>query len=100
MNELESRINQLAGNMLGIQTLLLSIVATSPRRNTIVEHFIAEARHTHATLLAESSMPDEVLHQLDHWYATTVTALMEEVAESAPPTDTTPAAPRSSPDAH
>ncbi|MDE1715804.1 hypothetical protein PWG14_25380 [Chromobacterium amazonense] len=77
-NEIRTRLDILTGNMLGLQTLLLSIVATSAKRDEIIRYFEEEARHTHATLIADPGMSDEVLHQLEQWYATTLTALQSE----------------------
>lgn len=76
--EIEARINHLTGNIMGLQTLLLSVIATSDKKDDIIKHFIEDARNTHAVLLAESKLPDDTLHQLDSWYATTIQMLLED----------------------
>lgn len=76
--ELESRLNQLAGNIMGVQTLLLSVVATSGKRMEIANHLREEARRTHAVLHGESTMPDETLAALENWYATTLSLLLSD----------------------
>lgn len=86
--EIETRLNNITGNMLGIQTLLLALYATSDKKSEIIEHFISDAKNTHAMLIAESTLPDAVLHQLDNWYATTVQTMMEIIQDQAQPTDT------------
>ncbi|BAK75405.1 hypothetical protein NH8B_0570 [Pseudogulbenkiania sp. NH8B] len=76
--ELESRLNQLTGNVMGLQTLLLSVIATSGKRVNIANHFKEEALRTMATLNAESGLPDEVLGNLERWYATTLEMLISD----------------------
>ena len=80
MLEHESRINQLTGNMMGVQMLLLSVVANSGRRVEIANHLQEEARRTLATMNGESALPDEVLHHLENWLTTTVDMLLSDEA--------------------
>ncbi len=77
LKELESRVNQLTGNMLGIQTLLLALYANHPDKESVIRYFISDAKHTHAMLHGESTLPDEALEYLNHWYTTTASMLLE-----------------------
>jgi hypothetical protein len=76
--ELESRLNQMTGNLMGLQTLLLSVIATSGKRVEIANHFREDAIRNLATLNAESNLPDETLAFLEHWYATTLEMLVSD----------------------
>lgn len=76
--EIESRLNQLTGNMMGLQTLLLSVIANSGKRVEIANHFKEDALRTMATLNAESSLSDETLATLEHWYASTLEMLVSD----------------------
>lgn len=75
---LQSRINQLTGNMMGIQTLLLSVIATSGKRVEIANHLREETDRLTAVLNAESGLPDETLHTLEHWLASTLDMLVSD----------------------
>ncbi|MCP1290917.1 hypothetical protein HA052_24685 [Chromobacterium haemolyticum] len=76
--EIESRLNQLTGNLMGVQTLLLSVVATSGRRAEIANHFREESARMLATMNAESNLSDETLSYLDHWCTTTLSMLLSD----------------------
>lgn len=76
--ELESRLNQLTGNLMGVQTLLLSVIATSGRRAEIANHFKEESARMLATMNAESTLEDETLAYLDHWCTTTLDLLVSD----------------------
>lgn len=76
--EVESRLNQLTGNMMGIQTLLLSVIATSGRRTEIANHLREEMARLTAVMNAESSLPDETLQHLEHWLTSTLEMLISD----------------------
>ena len=76
--EIESRLNQLTGNIMGLQTLVLAIISTSDRRQAIAEHLQRDAAMTLAHMNAESRQPDEVLQQMEQWLNTTVEMLLSD----------------------
>ena len=78
--DIERRLDQLTGNLMGLQTLLLSVIATSGRRAAIAAHMRQEAEAQLAHLNAESGLPDDVLAYLEHWFATTLAFLDSDEA--------------------
>jgi len=76
--ELTSRLNQLTGNVMGVQTLLLSVIATSGRRTEIANHLREEMARLTAVMNAESQLPDETLFHLEHWLNTTLEMLVSD----------------------
>lgn len=77
-NETTARLNHLTGNMMGLQALVLSIVATSGRRTEIANHFAEESQRALATFIGESNLPDDAIHHFQHWCETTVAMLMSD----------------------
>jgi hypothetical protein len=76
--EIESRLNQLTGNVMGLQTLILAIISTSDRRQAIAEHLQRDAAMTLAHMNAESRQADETLQQMEQWLNTTIEMLLSD----------------------
>lgn len=76
-DELESRLNQMMGNMMGMQTLLLSVIATSGKRTEILSHFREEAETANAVFI-QSRLPDEAIAHFARWVSTTFDMLADD----------------------
>ncbi|MDW5417730.1 hypothetical protein R6242_14260 [Iodobacter sp. CM08] len=86
--EIESRLNQLTGNIMGLQTLVLAVVATSGRSQLIAEYLQKETLVTLANLNAESTQADETLQRMEYWLRTTIDLLLSDEISPAAASDT------------
>ncbi|OVE45603.1 hypothetical protein [Chromobacterium violaceum] len=80
--ELESRLNQLYGNYMGLQALIHSMILTSDyrQRQKLLDHFKTESESVRADMWNESRQADEALHAMENFCNTTI-AWLEDVRD-------------------